>query len=156
MKKLTATILLLAITFYGYSQETLSNDLKESISTEIKQMFENFHHDITKNGLASEFKYLDNSSDFFWVPPGYTKTLDYKTIKDILIENAKLINFIEFSWESVQIFPLTNEIANYSGVVKCVQVDTNHNPMTFKVIESGTLIKREDGWKFLNGQSRNL
>ncbi len=150
------TILLSVAVFNSYGQETLSKEYKETISLEIKQMFDSFHKDITKNGLMSEFKYLDTSSDFFWVPPGYKKTLDYNTVKSILTRNSKTVNFIEFSWESIKIVPLTNEIANYSGIVKCVQVDTNHNSKTFRIIESGTLIKREDGWKFLNGQSRKL
>lgn len=156
MKLIWTTSLLFLVIFNSYGQKTLNSKDKETITFEIKQMFDNYHNDITKNGLVSEFKYLDTSSDFFWVPPGYKKTLDYDTVKSILTENSKVINFIEFSWESIKIFPLTKKIAHYSGIVKCVQVDTNHNPATFKIIESGTLIKRKDGWKFLNGQSRNL
>ncbi|NMH87870.1 hypothetical protein [Flavivirga algicola] len=156
MKLIWTASLFFIVIFNSYGQKALNSERKEAISLEIKQMFDNFHKDITKNGLISEFKYLDDSSDFFWVPPGYKKTLDYSTIKDILTKNSKTVNFIEFSWENIKIVPLTNEIATYSGVVKCVQVDTAHNPITFKIIESGTLIKREDGWKFLNGQSRSL
>ncbi|GAA3637771.1 hypothetical protein [Flavivirga jejuensis] len=156
MKLLTKTFLLFTITFNSYGQKALSSERKEAISLEIQQMFDNYHSDITTKGIISEFKYLDDSSDFFWVPPGYEKTLDYDTIKSILTTNSKVLNFIEFSWESIKIFPITNKIANYSGVVKCVQVDTSNNPLTFKLIESGTLIKRKDGWKFLSGQSRNL
>lgn len=156
MKLIWTTSLLFAVIFNSYGQKALSSESKDAITREIQKMFDNYHNDITKNGLTSEFKYLDESSDFFWVPPGYEKVLDYDTIKKILIENSKAINFIEFSWESIKIFPLTNKIANYSGIAKCVQVDINNNPITFKIIESGTLIKRKDGWKFLNGQSRNL
>ena len=156
MKLIWTYSLFLIITFHSYGQKTLNSEDKKSITLEIQQMFENYHNDIIKNGLASEFKYLDTSSDFFWVPPGYEKVLDYDTVKSILITNSKGINFIEFSWENIKIVPLTNNIANYSGIVKCVQVDTNNNSATFKIIESGTLIKRKDGWKFLNGQSRNL
>ncbi|AUP80448.1 hypothetical protein [Flavivirga eckloniae] len=156
MKLTWTTSLLFIVIFNTYGQKALSHDGKEAIKLEIKQMFENFHNDIKKNGLTSEFKYLDDSSDFFWVPPGYKETLDYDTVKKILIDNSKKVNFIEFSWENIKIYPLTKNIANYSGVVKCVQTVTNHDPLTFKLIESGTLIKREDGWKFLNGQSRNL
>ncbi|MDD7886517.1 hypothetical protein [Flavivirga sp. 57AJ16] len=156
MKLTWITHLLFLVIFNSYGQKDLNNKDKEIITSEIKQMFENYHKDITKNGLASEFKYLDASSDFFWVPPGYKETLDYDTIKSILIKNSKFINFIEFSWESIKIQPLTKKIANYSGIVKCVQIDTDQNPVTFKIIESGTLIKRKDGWKFLSGQSRSL
>ncbi|MDO5977914.1 hypothetical protein [Flavivirga spongiicola] len=156
MKLIWTTSLLFLVIFNSYGQKTLNNKDKETITFEIKQMFDNYHNDITKSGLVSEFKYLDDSSDFFWVPPGYKETLSYDTIKSILTENSKIIDFIEFSWESIKIYPLTKEIANYSGIVKCVQVDADHNPVTFKIIESGTLIKRKDGWKFLSGQSRSL
>ncbi len=156
MKRIWITSLFFIVIFNSYGQQALNSEHKEAISLEIKQMFKDFHKDITKNGLMSEFKYLDDSSDFFWVPPGYKKALDFDTVKNILVKNSKTVNFIEFSWESIKIVPLTNEIATYSGVVKCVQVDTAHNPKTFKIIESGTLIKRKDGWKFLNGQSRSL
>ena len=156
MKLTWTTSLLFIVILNTYGQKTLSNESKKAITLEIKQMFDNFHNDITKNGLTSEFKYLDTSPDFFWVPPGYTETLDYDTIKKILTDNSKDINFIEFSWEKINIYPLTKNIATYSGVVKCVQVDVNNNPMTFKLIESGTLIKRKDGWKFLSGQSRSF
>ncbi|MDO5969007.1 hypothetical protein Q4Q35_04230 [Flavivirga aquimarina] len=156
MKLIWTTSLLLTVIFNSYSQKPLSSESKDAISLEIKQMFNNYHSDITKKGLTSEFKYLDASSDFFWVPPGHEKALDYDTIKSMLIANSKIINFIEFSWESIKIIPLTKKIANYTGIVKCVQVDANANAVTFKLIESGTLIKRKDGWKFLNGQSRNL
>ena len=129
---------------------------KAAITLEVKNMLNNYHDAIIKDGLGEEFKYLDNSSDFFWVPPGYTEALDYETIKGILLKNSKVVNFIEFSWEKVQIFPITSTIANYTGIVKCVEVDKNNKPITFRIIESGTLIKRSDGWKFLSGQTRNL
>lgn len=156
MKLIWTTSLFFTIVFNSYGQKTLNSESKEAISLEIKQMFNNYYNDITKKGLTRELKYLDNSSDFFWVPPGYEKALDYNTIKGILIANSKVINHIEFSWESIKIHPITEEIATYTGIVKCVQVDTDAKSVTFKIIESGTLIKREDGWKFLNGQSRNL
>ncbi|WP_303318090.1 hypothetical protein Q4Q34_11860 [Flavivirga abyssicola] len=156
MKLIWTASLFIIVIFNSYSQKNLNDENKATISLEIKQMFDSFHKDITENGLESEFKYLDDSSDFFWVPPGYKETLDYDAIKNILIENSKVVNFIEFTWESIKIVPLTNEIANYSGIIKCVQVDKDLNPVTFKIIESGTLIKRKGGWKFLNGQSRIL
>ncbi len=156
MKKMLLYCFFLTVGFTCSAQKTLNNKNKKIITAEIKEMFENYHNDIVKDGLQAEFRYLDNSDDFFWVPPGYESALDYKTVKNILLSNSKTINYVEFSWETIEIFPITSRIANYSGIVRCVNVDTTNNPMTFRIIESGTLIKRKSGWKFLSGQSRNL
>lgn len=136
--------------------DTLSKVDKEIIVTEIRLMFDNYHDAIKKDGLEAEFKYLDNSSDFFWVPPGYKSTLSFDAVKTILLSNSKVINSIEFTWDTLQVFPLTPKIANYSGIVNGMMIDTSNLKSTFKIIESGTLIKRKNGWKLLNGQSRNL
>ena len=147
------------LTFFSCSKavETSSQKLdKERVSDEILEMFENYHAAIKADGLKAEFDYLDNSSDFFWVPPGYNSPLSYDEVKIILIENDKAIKTIEFNFDIIQVFPLKNSIANYSGVVSGKMTDTLNNISKFKIIESGTLIKRKDGWKLLNGQSRNL
>jgi len=134
-----------------------SNELdKEAVIGEVKQMFDNYHSDIKKEGLTAEFKYLDKSSDFFWVPPGYNSALTYDSVKTILEKNAKGFNDVEFSWKTLQIFPLTNQIANYSGIVNGILTDTSGTKNTVSIIESGTIIKRQDGWKLLSGQSASL
>jgi len=61
-----------------------------------------------------------------------------------LIDNDKAITSIEFKFDTIKVYPLSNSIANYTGTV------------SGKMIESGTLIKHKNGWKLLNGQSRNL
>lgn len=149
---------LLILTLFNckHKAEILNQNNKEIIEREIRQMFNNYHNDIKKDGLKAEFKYLDNSSDFFWVPPGYDSALSFDSVKTILLLNSKFIHSIEFSWDTLQVFPLTNIIANYSGIVNGIMIDTSNTKSTFKIIESGTLIKRKDGWKLLNGQSRNL
>ncbi|MDW7690645.1 hypothetical protein R9C00_22195 [Flammeovirgaceae bacterium SG7u.111] len=53
----------------------------------------------------------------------------------------------------LEVFPLTNEIANYSGTVRGRMVDKSGVETNVTIIESGTVIKREDGWKLLSGQS---
>lgn len=149
---------LLILTLFNckHKAEILNQNNKEIIEREIRQMFDNYHNDIKKDGLKAEFKYLDNSSDFFWVPPGYDSALSFDSVKTILLSNSKFIHSIEFSWDTLQVFPLTNTIANYSGIVNGTMLDSSNTQSTFKIIESGTLIKRKDGWKLLNGQSRNL
>lgn len=129
---------------------------KESTVGAVTRMLDNYHRDIAESGLIAEFKYLDTSSDFYWVPPGYTNALTYDSVKSILEENSKAFSSIEFHWDTLQIFPLTNEIANYSGIVGGWMMDTSGTKSEVSIIESGTLIKRTDGWKLLSGQSRLL
>ena len=81
------------------------------------QMLKEYHAAIEKDGLTAEFQYLDHSADFFWVPPGYTSALTYDSVRTILTQNAKGFSAITFEWDTLQIFPLSEEIANYSGVV---------------------------------------
>ena len=156
MKSILLYVFVLTLGYTSFAQKTLNKRSKEIIRSEIETMFKNYHNAIVKDGLEAEFKYLDDSDDFFWVPPGYESSLDYKTVKKILLENSKATDYMEFSWETIKIFPISNKIATYSGIVRCVMVDTTNTPMTFRIIESGTLIKRKNGWKFLSGQSRNL
>jgi len=134
-----------------------SNELdKKSIVEDVYQMLQDYHKDISKEGLTAEFKYLDQSPDFFWVPPGYSTTLSYDSVKNILETNATAFRSIEFHWDTLQIFPLSNEIVNYSGIVVGFMIDTAGVKSTISIIESGTIIKRESGWKLLSGQSAIL
>ncbi len=151
--------LVIFITFMNCKEEVnTSKQLldKEQISTEILQMFDAYHAAIKENGLKAEFDFLDNSSDFFWVPPNYNSQQSYNQVKNVLIENDKAITSIEFKFDTIQVYPLSDSIANYTGIVSGKMVDTASTLSTFKIIESGTLIKRKSGWKLLNGQSRNL
>ena len=61
---------------------------KEEVRQAVKQTLENYFKDIAKDGLTAEFKYLDNSPDFFWVPPGYSSPLSYDSVRAILTQNA--------------------------------------------------------------------
>lgn len=156
MKPILAYSFILLISFCSKAQEQLNVEEKRVITQEIHLMFSNYHNDIISHGLIRELNYLDTSPDFFWTLPNYTKPLDYYTIKKIITETSKTTKFIDFSWETIKIHPLTTNIASYIGILKCVKIDTTNTRTSFKISESGTLIKREDGWKFLNGQSKNL
>lgn len=149
-------LLFIAVLTSCSQTKTLDEHEKAEISSEITDMFNDYHKDILDGGLLAEFKYLDESSDFFWVPPGYASALSYDSVKSILEVNHKLLQSADFSWESLQIFPLSNEIANYSGIVEGIMTDTSGLASNVRIIESGTVIKRSDGWKILNGQSAIL
>ncbi|MFD2823158.1 hypothetical protein ACFS5M_05720 [Lacinutrix iliipiscaria] len=156
LKSFILFILSCSLIACSQNNNPLSETEKQKISSEIIEMFNDYHEAIKTEGLVAEFDYLDDSSDFYWVPPGYNSALTIDSVKTILTQNSKFIKSIEFSFESIEIFPLKNTIANYSGIVKGTMIDTSNANTTFRIIESGTLIKRKAGWKLLSGQSRNL
>lgn len=155
MKATSYSLLLLILISCSGKEHTMDLD-KKGTAYAVREMLDNYHNDIARDGLTAEFKYLDNSSDFFWVPPGYNTALSYDSVRTILEENSKMFHSVMFQWESLQVFPLTNEIANYTGILKSHMIDTARVESSVTMIESGTLIKREDGWKLLSGQSRLL
>ncbi|MCB0703856.1 MAG: nuclear transport factor 2 family protein [Saprospiraceae bacterium] len=126
---------------------------KELLHQEVVDMLHQYHAAIKKSGLHAEFDYLDPSSDFFWVPPGYESALSYDSVRAILEGNAHMFEAIDFHWETLDVHILSPEIATYSGIVTGSMTDTSGVSSGVAILESGTLIKRADGWKLLSGQS---
>ncbi len=155
IKQIFGIVILMTLTSC-FQTDKLDESEKELIINDVVEMFGNYHSDIRKDGLTAEFKYLDQSTDFFWVPPGYKSTLSYDSVREILEINAKSFQAIEFNWDTLQVFPLSDKIANYSGIVKGSMIDTSGIKSSVLIIESGTVIKRSDGWKLLSGQSAIL
>lgn len=129
---------------------------KDQVDEEVREMLDNYFIDIAKRGLTAEFQYLDQSSEFFWVPPGYHTALDYDSVKTILSSNALAYSSVKFKWKTLQVYPLAAEHATYTGVVEGVMIDTANVSSNILLIESGVIIKRADGWKLLSGQSATL
>ena len=119
-------------------------------------MFDEYHDAIHKEGLRGEFHYLDSSENFFWAPPGYAVALSYDSIRAILIQNDKALATAKLHWDTLQIFPLSSRLATYTGVVNCAMTDTSGATTNARVLESGVVVKRNDGWKLLSGQSLAL
>ncbi len=137
------------------TQQAIELD-EEQIENEARNMLTDYLQNVSQKGLTAEFDYLDSSNNFFWVPPGYHSTLKYDSIRTILLQNAKALQRVELQWDTLQIFPLSNEIATYSGIVKSNTTDTSGTKTSVSIIESGTLLKRKEGWKLLSGQSAVL
>lgn len=135
---------------------TLTEDNKKQIVSDVKQTLDNYYSDISKEGLIAEFKYLDSSSNFFWVPPGYTSAISYDSVSTILRNNASNYTSVVNSFETLQIIPLTNELATYTGRLKSIITDTSNTTSQFLMMETGIVIKRTDGWKLLSGQTSML
>lgn len=129
---------------------------KEQIEREVRLMFKNYHEEVAAKGLSGEFKYLDDSEDFYWVPPGYDSPLSYDSVRQILLQNDRSLAELKLRWDTLRVIPLSSEIVNYTGIVVGHSKDTLGTIYPVSIIESGTLIKRANGWKLLSGQSANI
>lgn len=135
---------------------SLSENDKATIVSDVRQTLDDYYNDIRKSGLTAEFKYLDHSPDFFWVPPGYAGAISYDSVATVLRQNAAQYKSIDNSFNTLKIIPLSKELATYSGRLNSTMTDTSGKTTTFSLVETGILIKRNDGWKLLHGQTSML
>ena len=134
-------------------QSGLSADEAIGVESEVRLLFDHYFEAIRKDGLTAEFKYLDHSSDFFWVPPGYDNPISYDSVAAVLAFNAPQFVSVENSLDTLRIVPLTTKLATYTAQLQSVMKDTTGNISSVNLIETGVVIKRKDGWKLLNGQT---
>jgi SnoaL-like domain len=155
---MTRKILILFAMLLGScdQQKPLNSVEKDEIIKEVRQTLNNYYDDIRKSGLSAEFNYLDNSSDFFWVPPKYPECLSYDSVVSILKQSAPKYKYIDNKVDFMRINPLNKELAVYTCQLHSVMTDTSGNVLTYSMIETGVLIKRKDGWKLLSGQTSIL
>jgi SnoaL-like domain len=149
-------IFLLALMSCELSKSEWSDNQKKQVMMEARQMLSEYNADIAKEGLTAEFKYLDSSPDFFWVPPGFTESISYDSVASILRKTAPTLKSINNVWDTLKITPITTETAAYNGKLTSISIDSSGNRNENKLIETGILIKRKDGWKLLCGQTAIL
>lgn len=135
---------------------TLTGNDKDAIIGEVRTTLAKYYSDINKSGLMAEFNYLDSSSDFFWVPPGYTTPLSYDSVAAVIKQNAPLYRSINNSFDTLHIIPLGKELATYTGRLSSTMTDTSGKTRIFSMVETGVLIRRQNGWKLLHGQTTLL
>lgn len=123
---------------------------------EVRQMLDEYHRAMEEEGLLSEFRYLDNHPDFFWIPPGYESKLDFDSVKMILVRMAPTIAEMELKWEYLDVYPLTSDIATFTGKLHSVTLDKEGNRYESVALETGTAVRRLSGWKLRSGQSRTI
>lgn len=136
--------------------ESLTENENAGIIKDVRQTLYNYYADIKKSGLTAEFKYLDKSKEFFWVPPGFSSSLSYDSVASILKQNAPSYKSIDNSFDTLRIIPLSRLLATYTGRLNSKMTDNSGKVLTFSLLETGVLIKRQDGWKLLQGQTSIL
>jgi hypothetical protein len=159
MKLRTNGVILITITltsiFCGKS-DRLSDYEKAAMLKEVQNTLHNYYHDIKESGLTAEFKYLDSSADFFWVPPGYAIPISYDSVVHIIKQHAAKFKRVDNSFDRLKIVILNKELATYSGRIKSSITAIDNTINTLSLVETGVLIKRKNGWKLLSGQSSIL
>jgi hypothetical protein len=134
-------------------QSRLSANEALKVELEVRLLFDHYFEAIRKGGLTAEFQYLDRSSDFFWVPPGYENPMSYDSVAAVLTLNAPRFVSVENTFDTLRIIPLTTALATYTAKLRSVMKDTAGNVSSLQLIETGVVIKRRDGWKLLSGQT---
>ena len=112
---------------------------------DVHEMLNAYFAAIHSEGLNAEFRYLDRSDAFFWVPPGYRTHISYDSVAVILRSRGPAFRSIASAWDTLRVEPVTTEFAVYTGTLGSV----SH----YGGVETGTAIKRADGWRLLNGQT---
>ncbi len=149
-------ILIIFILFFPGScnrQKQLSNEEKKEITTSVRKTLESYYKDIKDSGLIAEFKYMDNSAEFFWAPPSYSAALSYDSIAAIIRTNAPSLLSVENTFDTLLIVPLNKDLASYTGRITSTIRDTSQKISVMQLVETGVMIKRKTGWKLLNGQT---
>ena len=137
----------------GADVSTGNND---RVRKEIKSTIDNYYNDIRRQGLLAEFNYLDSSEQFFWVPPGYLNYAGYDSIAAAIRRNAASLKLVDNHYDSLLIIPLTNEYAQFAILTISTIIDVQGDTSKTAFIESGVMVKRKEGWKFLSGQTSVL
>lgn len=136
--------------------DRLTESEKNALRDSVQQALYDYYEAIRNGGMRGEFGYLDDSPDFFWVPPGYSSAISYDSVAAVLNRNAPAFRLIENVWDTLRIDPLTRDYATYTGKFHSTMTDTAGHVTTVAGIETGVLIKRRDGWKLLRGQTALL
>ncbi len=135
------------------NHDQLTEKNRNRIIKECNSAIEEYYKSVDRHGLTAELDYLDNSEDFFWIPPGYKTEIDYDSVASYLKLNAPRFRSVSNKPEKIRILPLTGYISNYSCTLSSRMVDTSGKESYFRLREFGTLINRNGSWKLLCGQT---
>jgi hypothetical protein len=156
MKRLLLAVVTMLSLHSCTDEKAMSEKEKKEISDEIIKTLHDYFEDISKSGLTAELKYLDNSPDFFWVPPGYGGPINYDSVVHILNRTAPTFKAVNNSFVALTVFPLTEKYATYTATIQSHVSDTMGMKSNYSLLETGVMIKRAGGWKLLNGQTSIL
>lgn len=156
MKYLLAFILTSAFLGCAQKQEHEQEFDADKIEKEVKEMLLAYDDSVRKSGINGEFFFLDNSEEFYWVPPGYKYALHYDSIAKILREYAPKFQYIDNNWETLEILALSEKYASFNGILNSTMITIDNDTTSGVFFERGLVVKRGEHWKLLSGQTVNL
>ena len=136
--------------------DELTEAQRKNIIDTVTQTLRNYYNAMDKGGLLTEFNYLDSSKEFYWLPPGYSAAIDYNAVASAIRASAADYQSIKIEWDTLSVDALSNKLARYTGRLRSKWTDTTGKSMNLTFVETGLLIKRENGWKLLSGQTAIL
>lgn len=136
----------------GANRDLTENE-KQNISTEVEKTLKSYCDDMREKGMMAEFKYLDSSEDFFWVPPGYHSAIGYDSVVAVVTKNAANFSKVDNKYETLRIIPLNHNLATYTCKLKSQVTMPGGLVHDFIFLETGNMIKRGQEWKILSGQT---
>ena len=138
------------------SDTTFSDKEANVIRQEVIMTLQQYHQDIEAKGMLGEIPYLDPSEEFSWYAPGYNGPIGYDSVVSVLTQMAPMYTRIDHTWDTLSVTPASESRAMYTGVVSTIMVDTIGRTSSLRFKETGTIIKRNDGWKLLNGKTEMI
>jgi hypothetical protein len=148
-------ILLLSLAVIScQSPSTFSKEEKQAVRDSVHAVLSRYYEDINRNGLIAEFNYLDSSADFHWLPPGATEPIYYDSVAKFIRASAPFYKYIDIKWSRLEITPISPDTASYEGELVSAITDTTGKISNTILIEKGRVVKRRDGWKLLDGETK--
>jgi hypothetical protein len=134
-------------------ESELTESQRNRIIDEITEMAIQFFVDSEAKNLEAVLSYLDNTEKFYWVFPPDPTPVSRDDLAALLKTEMETNNSVVSTWEEVRIEPLANDLAYYQGRFRQVVTDSAGSTAEFMGIESAMVVLREDGWKFMTGQT---
>lgn len=134
----------------------LSENERKTVDKEVKDMLYGYCNDLRSQGLQAQFHYMDNSGQFFWLPAGSTSAQGLDSTLAIAGRAMANVSVVNRSYDTLLVQPLTTTLAAYSARIRTVLSYTGGKDSTILTAETGTLVKRKDGWRFLYGQTTTI
>ena len=155
MKTLLLYSLVILLSAFISCQQTgqLSESKRTKIIDEVTEMAIQFFVDSEAKNLDAVLDYLDDSEKFFWVFPPDPTPVSRDNLVAVLKAEMEAVNSVMSTWDDIRIEPLTPDLVYYQGSFRQVRTDSSGNTNKFLGIESAIVVLREDGWKFLTGQT---
>ena len=158
MKKFTQFVFPLVIILTSLScnyHDRIWNEDSNRVSREVRKTLNQYYKDVVTNGFKAEFNYLDSSAMFKWHPPGFSDSIGYDSVREILLQNADVYKVLVMRMDSLIVFPVSRKEAKYMGFVYSVMQDTSGRMDTMQLYEEGIMMKRENGWKLVKGKTES-